>query len=210
MKRSILDQLAHSIGRRDETPNIALAERIADSQDADAVKELIALFDQHPMALKYDILKTLYEIGERRPDMISPYTDLFAELLLHKNNRVQWSAMTALSAIANYQPELLAPHIVTVVDTMDSGSVVSRDHGIYILSALARTKKHHADCMELLLEQVEKSPVNQMPMYAEKTAEVISSPYIPRLKQILASRQDVLSIPSKQKRIEKLLKRLEG
>lgn len=210
MKKSILEQLAHTLGRRDETPNIALAERIADSQDTESVKELVALFDSQPMAVKYDILKVLYETGERKPQMIAAYTDLFVGLLTHKNNRVQWSAMTALSVIARSHPELLAPYLVRVVDAMDGGSVITRDHGIYILSALAGRKKHHADCMELLLEQIEKSPVNQVPMYAEKTAEVISAPYIPRLKQILASRKDVLSIPSKQKRIEKLLRSLEG
>ena len=210
MKKSILEQLAHTLGRRDETPNIALAERIADSQDTESVKTLVALFDSQPMAVKYDILKVLYETGERKPEMISAYTDMFAGLLTHKNNRVQWSAMTALSVIARSRPELLVPHLVHVVDAMDSGSVITRDHGIYILSALAARKKHHADCMELLLEQIEKSPVNQVPMYAEKTAEVISPTYIPRFKQILASRKDVLTIPTKQKRIEKLLRSLHG
>src|SRR5688500_20052284 len=89
---------------------------------------------------------------------------------------------------------------------MDSGSVITRDHGIYILCQVSGIKKFHNDCMELLLEQIEKAPVNQVPMYAEKMAEVISSPYIKRLALGLRSRKDVLEIESKKKRIEKLLR----
>ena len=60
--------------------------------------------------------------------------------------------------------------------------------------------------MELLLEQLQKTPVNQLPMYAEKTSEVVSGAYIKRIEKILMSRHDVMEIPSKQKRIDKLLK----
>jgi len=71
-------------------------------------------------------------------------------------------------------------------------------------------KKYHEDCVELLFDQLQKAPVNQFPMYAEKTAEVISSSDIKRLEKILNSRQDVMEIPSKEKRINKLLKNLQS
>jgi Mg2+/Co2+ transporter CorB len=63
--------------------------------------------------------------------------------------------------------------------------------------------------MELLLEQIEKAPVNQLPMYVEKTAEIISAPFAKKLLQILNSRTDVLAIPTKAKRIEKLARGLK-
>ena len=63
--------------------------------------------------------------------------------------------------------------------------------------------------MELLFEQLEKAPVNQLPMYAEKTAEIISAPDVKRLLGILASRDDVAAIASKAKRIEKLAGKLK-
>jgi hypothetical protein len=209
MKQSIIDRLAHSLGRRDEMPNIALAEQIADQEDKLAIKELVDLTGHKQMAIKYDAIKVLYEVGERNPKLISKYCDHFLSLLGHKDNRIQWGAMTALSVISRFKPELLADHLVFVVDAMDKGSVITRDHGIYILCHLAGVKKHHADCMELLLEQIEKSPVNQVPMYAEKTAEIITSAYVDRFIRILTSRKDVLSIESKRKRIEKLIKKLD-
>ncbi len=208
MKKPIKDQLAHSLGRRDEAPNIALAEQIADVEDKIAIKELVALTEHMRMAIKYDAIKVLYEVGERKPELIQRHCDDFLQLLKHRDNRIQWGAMTALSVISASRPELLAEHIVEVVDAMDSGSVITRDHGIYILSNLAEIKKHHANCIELLLEQIEKSPVNQVPMYAEKTAAVISRLYVDRLIGILQSREDVLVIQSKKKRLDKLIKRL--
>jgi len=91
---------------------------------------------------------------------------------------------------------------------MDTGSVITRDHGIYILCSVSSLKKHHDDCMELLLEQIEKAPVNQTPMYAEKMAEVISDKYVSKLNKVLIARKDVMEIPSKKKRIEKVMKKL--
>jgi hypothetical protein len=123
---------------------------------------------------------------------------------------MKWGAMSALSAISKFKPELIAPHLTTILDAMDSGSVITRDHGIYILCSIAPIRKFHEDCINLLLEQLQKAPVNQLPMYAEKTAEVITPPDINRLEKILLSRQDVMEIPSKKKRIDKLLKLLNN
>jgi hypothetical protein len=206
MPISIVDQLAHSLGSREESPNIALADKISKANDRTAVRELVSLLHHKTSGIRNDAIKVLYEIGERKPGLISAYMEHFFETLAHKDNRMKWGAMSALSAISAAKPELLADHLTSVVDAMDAGSVITRDHGIYILTNVARLEKHHADCMELLLEQIEKAPVNQMPMYAEKTAEVISAPYIKRFEKIVKSRKDVLEIPSKQKRIEKLLR----
>lgn len=209
MAKSIVDQLAHSLGRRDEQPNIDLAMKIARSGDVASVKELIGLMSQKKTAWAHDAIKVLYETGERKPELITAYLQDFVKALQHKDNRMKWGAMCALSAISKASPGLLAKHLVTIVEAMDTGSVITRDHGIYILADLARVKKYHKDAVELLLEQMEKAPVNQFPMYAEKTAEVISKPFIPKLISILRKRTDVMEIPSKAKRIEKVMQFLQ-
>jgi hypothetical protein len=209
MPKSTLEQLASSLGRKDQEPNIALAEKISKASDKKAVAELIELMNHRSSAIRHDAIKVLYEIGERTPTMIIPYSVKFLKLFDQKDNWMKWGAMSALSAISNPKPDLVANHLTSILDAMDSGSVITRDHGIYILCNVAKLKKYHADCMELLLEQIQKAPVNQVPMYAEKTAEVISLPYIKKLEKILRSRPDVMEIPSKEKRIEKLLKNLQ-
>ncbi len=207
MPSSVEDQLANALGRNDEAPNIALAEKIAKASDKNAVKALIALLDKKT-AIRHDAIKVLYEVGDRKPDLIIPYAREFLALFHHKDNWMKWGAMSALYTISKSKPELMVNHLPVILDAMDSGSVITRDYGIYILCNISSIKKHHKDCIELLLEQVEKAPVNQMPMYAEKVAEVISPPFIKRLEKVIRSRKDVLEILSKQKRIEKLLKSL--
>jgi hypothetical protein len=208
MGKSILDQLAHSKGRRDEVPNIELAELICKRSDQAAIQELVSLLQHKTLAIGYDAIKVLYEIGSREPGLIKGYSSDFLKLLSHKDNRMNWGAMTALSTISKSHPEELSDHLTTIVDAMDRGSVITRDHGIYILAHVAGMTSQHANCMELLFEQIEKSPVNQMPLYAEKTADVISPLYIQRLVKQIQSRTDVMGIPSKQKRLNKLLKSL--
>ena len=209
MSKSIVDQLAYSLGRRDEIPNVELAEKISREKDKESVFELVACLQHTSAAIRNDAIKVLYEIGERNPDLIIEYHTAFMKALSHKDNRMKWGAMSALSSISKSKPELLAPELTLIVKAMDEGSVITRDHGIYILTNIGRIKKYHDDCMELLLEQIDKAPVNQVPMYAEKTAEIISKPYLRRFENILRSRKDVMEIPSKQKRLEKLLKSMK-
>ena len=208
MSDSIKDQLANVLGRRDEAPNIALAVKISKNANKKAVEELIGLMKHKSLRVRHDAIKVLYEIGERKPELITKYAEDFLKLFAQKDNLMKWGAMSALSAISKTNPELIAIHLSSILDAMDQGSVITRDHGIFILCHVASIKKYHDDCMELLMEQIQKAPVNQVPMYAEKTVEVISPPYAKRFEIILSSRHDVMQIPSKEKRIEKLLKSL--
>lgn len=206
MASKVFESLASSVGRPDEQPNIELAIKIAKSGNTAHVAELIELLSHSKTAVRHDAIKVLYEIGDRKAELIAPYLKNFIAGLSHKDNRMKWGAMSALSAISQAKPELLGPHMVTIVKAMDEGSVITRDHGVYILRNLASVKKYHNDCMELLLEQIEHAPVNQVPMYAEKTAEVVSAPYRAKLVQAIRTRTDVFEIPSKAKRLDKVIK----
>lgn len=208
MEINVLDKLAFSLGRNDEQPNIALAEAIVRKQDATAVLSLLDLLHHKQSGVRSDAIKVLYEIGERNPSMIAAYWKTFLPLLRHKDNRMRWGAMSALAAISDQYAEALAGHLVDILEAMDAGTVITRDKGVTILANLAKAKKHHADIMDLLLEQIEKAPVNQVNQYAEKTAAVISAPYKLKLAKILAARHDVMAYPPKKKKLEKLIRDL--
>ncbi len=208
MSKSVQDQLASALGHRDEKPNIDLAIKIARDGNMDQVTELISLVENKKAALRHDAIKVLYEIGERNPDMISKHIQVFLTALSHNDNRMKWGAMTALSSISKVHPQLLAPFLVDIVKAMEEGSVITRDHGIYILCHVAKLNRYQQDCMALLLEQLEKAPVNQLPMYAEKTAEVIAAGDAKKLFNILKNRADVLDFPPKARRIEKLIRQI--
>lgn len=208
MPQSIIDQLASSHGRNDEAVNIMLAENIAKKKDATAVEELIGLTQHTKAPIRSDVIKVLYEIAEREPALLKPHFKAILTLLSHKDNRMKWGAMTTLSALSSFDAGLFTKHITAIVDAMDHGSVITRDHGIVILANVARRPSQSDNCLALLFEQLEKAPVNQFPMYAEKTAEVITPSHLQTLIEIIESRQDVMDVPSKKKRLQQLLKKL--
>ena len=210
MAKSIESQLAHALGRRDEVPNIALADLIVKKKQHEAVTELVTLLSHKTTGIRNDAIKVLYEIGERDAEFLYPHTSIFLQLLHHKDNRMIWGAMSALARIARSHPEPLAKNLVSILAAMDSGSVITRDNGVSILAAVAGLKKHHKDAMDLLLEQIEKAPVNQVPMYAEKMAGAISQPYVKKLISMLKERHDVWAIDSKARRLDKLIRTLQA
>ena len=210
MSGNVIHQIAHSLGRNDEEPNIRLAEKISQSANEADVREVVSLLEHKTSAVRSDGIKVMYEIAERNANLVLPYISTLIALLAHRDNRMKWGAMSALSAISNVKPAKLADHLAVIVDAMDNGSVITRDHGIYILTNVAKLKAHHEDCTELLLDQLQHAPLNQVPMYAEKIVSVLTKPYFKRVENILTSRKDVLAISSKKKRIDKLLKQLKS
>ncbi len=206
---SIIPQLAVSLGHKDEVPNIELAHKIVASNDKNAVKELVENLDNKNKNIAFDCIKTLYEIGYKKPELISGYAQDFISQLKSKHGRMVWGAMTALSAVAGLVPDVIYGNLALIIDTADnSGSVIARDHTMYTLAALAKHPKYNSDCMALILEQLLKSPVNQLPMYAEITAPVVSSKDKEAFKKVLGERLKDITQESKIKRIEKVLKKL--
>jgi len=206
---SILNQLSSAQGRKDEVPNQELAAKIVAAANKEAVKELIENLNNKNKDIQNDCIKTLYEVAEKRPDLVSVYASDFIKLLDSKNSRMVWGTMTAISTITLEQPELVfnaLPKIINMADT--SGSVIARDHAMYILSRLATIKKYYEDCLILIIEQLIKAPVNQFPMYTEITAPVIKDLDKPAYLKILADRLDDIDQESKRKRIEKVLKKM--
>jgi hypothetical protein len=86
----VIEKLATSLKRRDEAPNQELAEKIVSDGDKKAVIDLVRNLTNKDAGIQGDCIKVLYEIGERRPDMISSYAIEFVSLLDNKNNRLVW------------------------------------------------------------------------------------------------------------------------
>jgi HEAT repeat protein len=84
--------LASSLGRRDEGPNVELAQLIAKIDDMSAVKELVENLSNKKSDVQADCIKVLYEIGDKKPKLISGFAKQFLALLGSKNNRLVWGA----------------------------------------------------------------------------------------------------------------------
>lgn len=206
---AIVDQLASSLGHRDEAPNIALAEKLCASPDQKIVTELAAITESGTKPLRHDAIKVLYEIGERAPDLIAPHLETFVALLASKDNRMLWGALSAIDTLGKTCPERIMPHLNAILDAADRSSVIAKDKTMHLLATLNSNEKFAPIVEPVLLERLKHAAVNQFPMYAEFAAETISDTGRTELIAIIKTRQAAISYPAKKARLEKLLRKLQ-
>jgi len=204
---SVLPKLASSLERRDEVPNQELAKQIAAKKDKRAVLELIDNLHNKNKAIQNDCIKVLYEIGESDPTLISDYAKNFIAILDHKNNRLQWGAMTAIHTITLENPKLIYASFAKVMAAVDRGSVITKDYGVNILIKLCSLKPYADKAFTLLIEQLQTSPTNQLPMYAEKAMPIVNDKNKALFIKTLESRLKDVEKDTKRKRLEKVIRK---
>ncbi len=205
---TILNQLASALKRRDEVPNQELAKKIIAYNDRKAVKELIENLKNKSKDIHNDCIKVLYEIGEQQPALIADYAPEFVTLLEHKNNRLQWGAMIALDTITLLNPAILYKALTKIIASAEKGSVITTDHAVNILIKLCSLKEYAGNAFPLLIEQLLKSPTNQLPMYAEWALPIINASNKALFVKTLTSRLDEIEKESKRIRLEKVIKKV--
>ncbi|MEZ4721162.1 MAG: hypothetical protein R2813_04715 [Flavobacteriales bacterium] len=206
---NVSERLASFFDRKDEEPNIQLALEIVTNQNAAAVSDLVQLLKVGKRDQQSDCIKVLYEIGERQPKLIAKHFQVFLETLNHKNNRLQWGAMTALDCIALENPDLTASHLSGILEASDNDSVITKDHAVGILIKLASIEKYRETALPLLLEQLTHCATNQLPMYAERALPVIVEEWKGRFVSVLEKRIPEIDKDSKVKRVVKVIRKLQ-
>jgi hypothetical protein len=206
---TVLDRLAGALDRRDEQPNVALAEDIVARDDKAAIIELAEAVRSGPARQANDALKVLYEVGARRPDLVGGQCPVFIEALKSSNNRQVWGAMTALDAVAEQRAETLVAELPAIIAAADRGSVIAKDHCNSILVKLARAG-YGDKAVPLLVERLKSAAPNQFPTYAEEMAPVITPEAKPGFLAVLKGRLDGMVQASKRKRVQKLLDKFNG
>jgi hypothetical protein len=205
---SVLNSLASSLGRKDQGPNDDLARKIVLSNNKKQVQELVDNLYSKNRNIQNDCIKVLYEIGELKPELIAEYDKVFLDLLSNKNNRMIWGAMHALDAIAFSAPKQIYRNLSKIIDAVDKGSVITKDHGVGILIKLAGEKSYTDTSLTLLLEILKSCATNQLPMYAENSIPVITKKYKKDFVMVLTSRLNDVDKDSKRKRVEKVIRKL--
>ena len=205
---TILNKLATSLKRRDEIPNQDLAKLIVSKNDRKGVRELIENLGNKSKDIQHDCIKTLYEIGEYNPALIAGYADVFFALLNNNNNRLQWGAMSALDSITLENPKIIYSALARIIASADNGSVITKDRAVNILIKLCSIKAYANDAFALLREQLLSSPVNQLPMYAERSLPIINDKNKDRFIKALRSRLPDIEKDTKRIRVEKVIKKL--
>src|SRR3989441_12589003 len=205
---TILDKLASSLNRRDEVPNQQLAMQIVDGNDEKAVLELVRNLTNKNREIQSDCIKVLYEVGERKPALIARYAGEFSSLLDSENNRLVWGGMAALDQIALADPKTIYGMLTKIVGSGERGSVITRDHAVGILIKLASLAQYREKVIPLLIEQLKRSPTNQLPVYSENLVPIVTDKNRAAFVRTLASRLDDIHKVAKRKRVERVIAKL--
>jgi hypothetical protein len=206
---SILGKIAFFQNRRDEVPNQELARELAQTRSAADIREIAENLWNKESNIQSDCLKVLYELGYLAPELIADYVDDFLKLLKHRNNRMVWGGMIALSSIAGLQADKIFPHVDEIQKTMQAGSVITNDAGIKTLTAVAACKdEYRARIVPYLLERLSDSRPVDAPRYAEVILAAIGARDKAAFVTILEKWMEVAS-GSRLARLKKVVRQAE-
>ncbi len=206
---SIIDKLSSSQKRRDQGPNIELANEIVNNEDYHLIDELVRLLSSSLRdVIKNDIVMTLMSISDRNPEMLLSRLEIFIQNLKSSSNRRVWGSMTVISNIAPFVQEQIMEHLGIILDSMNNGTVVTRDRGFIVLCVLYSNDKFRGQLFPLIIEQLYGAPDNQLGQYAERLLETIDCNHMDELEKVLEKRLVDLTNEYHINRTEKIIRRI--
>lgn len=186
---SVLNRLATAQGRRDDAPNQQLARELAEQGDREGIRELIANLHHADQDVRSDCIKTLYEVGYLRPELIADYAAEFLRLLRDRNNRVVWGAMLALSTIAPLRADELFPHRQRIQAAMAEGSVITVDGGVKVLAAVAAASDaYRGELLPYLFHHLATCRPKDVPQHAEAVVQAVDAAHADEFVSVLEKR----------------------
>ena len=203
-------KLASTLGRRDEQPNMDLANALCANENADEVAAVCEILQNGNSAAKSDAIKVLYETGRMKPQLIKRHISVFLETMNVKDNRLVWGALTALAAVSKVAPQEVFDQLSSILKAADNGSVIAKDQAVEILIELKKLDGFAAKMTPFLMDSLRSAAVNQLPMYAERISAVLNSEDRAIFCEILTSRLDEHMKQSKQKRLVKVIRTVES
>lgn len=203
---SVLNQIAYFQDRRDETPNQELARDLVTKQDRAGIQEIAEnLWNPNPN-VQADCLKVLYEIGYLAPDLVADRSADFLKLLRHRNNRMVWGAMIALSTVAALKGDEIYPRRDEITRAMAQGSVITVDNGVKVLATLAASSdERRQTLLPYLLHHLETCRPKDVPQHCEQIIIAVDAESKGLFSAILEKRLAQMS-PSQAARVKRVLK----
>lgn len=190
----MLERLACRLGRKDEVPNIELAESLCASMDQEGIREIAGGLKSAEASVANDCVKVLYEIGQRKPELIAGYVNDFITLLSSKNNRVVWGSMMALSRIAPLRPEAIHARLPEIITAYYKGSVITVDNSISVFSQLCKANQGYQDeIFPFLLCHLQNCRTKEIPQHAERMRVCIDAGNRNDFLAVLTSRMNELT-----------------
>ena len=204
----MLEKLASRLDRNDEAPNIELADELCRNNDTIGIREIVDGFTGADRSVANDCIKVLYEIGGRKPELITGYVDVFISRLLSKNNRLAWGSMTALAKIAEHAPKPIFEKLSVVTAAYEDGSVITVDNSISVFAGLCKADANYAkEVLPILINHLQKCKPKEVPQHAERASVCYNSRNAGAFVEVLEKRLPHLAATG-QARVKKLLKKL--
>ncbi len=186
---SVLNRIACAQGRRDEAPNQALARDLAAQGDQGGIRELVANLRHADPNVRSDCLKTLYEVGYLKPELIADYAGAFLGPLRDRNNRMVWGSMIALATIAPLRPDELFQQRQRIQDALAEGSVITVDNGIKVLAAVAASDDAcRAELLPDLFHHLQTCRPKDVPQHAEAIVPAVDAAHADAFIAVLERR----------------------
>lgn len=203
---SVINQLACSLGRRDEVPNQELARRLVETKNRVGVREVAENLWNKDRAIQADCIKVLYEVGYLEPELIASYALDFLKLLRSRNNRLVWGGMIALSTVGALAAAELFPHWTEIRKAMDGGSVITRDAGVLVLAGIASSStQYNAAIFPYLLDHLRTCRPKDVPQHCEKVLPAVNAGNAAAFVAVLEKRMEDLQ-GAQLKRVEKMIR----
>jgi hypothetical protein len=206
---NVINKLSSSLGQKGNDANIALAKKIAETENSDEIIELVGNLKNKDKKIQADCIKTLYEIAYIKPDLIASYYSEFLGLLSNKNNRLVWGGMIALMTITDLKSKELFTSLDLISDTVNQGSTITIDSGVVIYAKLNKYSEYQDKVENLLIDQLWKCPIKQLPKYMEKSIISITEWNKEIYKKIMNERKPECERDSQVKRLDKMLKQID-
>ena len=141
-----------SVRKRSKEIVQTIARKIAEENDYESIRSLVALMDDPDRNTQSLSIEVLYEVGYLKPYLLTAKADVFSDLLESNNNRLVWGAMIALSSIPSVAPQVIFDELPKIVDAENKGSVITRDAGVVIYANLSTLEKQRCQ------RKIEMSP----------------------------------------------------
>ncbi len=194
---SYINEISYYQNDRSEESNKRLASRIAKENLQDAITEISTyLFDKNK-TIASDCIAVLYHVGYEKPEMIFDLTDDFHKLLTHKNNRMVWGGMIALSTISEVEPNIVEKYIKDILLTFEKGSLISQVWAYKTIANISRQDASYETYIPFLLDVLEKTRAVDFAKRATIVNEIIQNKDKKRFLEILINRSDLSKTATK-------------
>ncbi|MBN2878354.1 MAG: hypothetical protein JXN65_01880 [Clostridia bacterium] len=189
--------------------NIDLAKMLAESKDANLIREIAENLHNKDKAVAGDCIKVLYELGKLKPELIAGYIADYLELLSSKNNRMVWGAMYAIAQSAPYRIKEVNDNFNMIIKAYETGSVITIDSAIVVFANVAKASVPNSKkAFDIIIKHLKTCRPKEIPQHSKKAFLCINSENCDEFESVLTERYSELSA-SQKKRVDKVLAKIE-